>query len=58
MLNGFAFALVAGIIFGTYSSIFIASPILIFLREWMEKRRKGNTPAAAVASPVKAKNSK
>ncbi|MFN7649834.1 MAG: protein translocase subunit SecF [Acidobacteriota bacterium] len=58
VLNGFAFALVAGIIFGTYSSIFIASPILIFLREWMEKRRKGNTPAAAVASPVKAKNSK
>jgi preprotein translocase subunit SecF len=30
VLNNFAFALVVGIIIGTYSSIFIASPILIF----------------------------
>ncbi len=55
VLNGFAFALVAGIIFGTYSSIFIAAPILIYLREWMEKRRKGNAPPAPAVTPVKAK---
>jgi len=55
VLNGFAFALVAGIIFGTYSSIFIAAPILIFLREWMEQRRKGNAPPAPAVTPVKAK---
>jgi preprotein translocase subunit SecF len=30
VLNGFSFALVAGISGGTYSSIFIASPILVF----------------------------
>ena len=30
VLNGFAFALFIGIIVGTYSSIFVASPILIF----------------------------
>jgi preprotein translocase subunit SecF len=31
MLHGFSFALVVGIIVGTFSSIFIASPILLFL---------------------------
>jgi len=58
VLNGFAFALVAGIIFGTYSSIFIASPILISLRAWLEQRRKGATPPAAAATPVKVKGLK
>ncbi len=40
VLHGFAFALVAGIIVGTYSSIFIAAPIVIYLREYMESRKK------------------
>lgn len=44
VLNGFAFALVVGVIVGTYSSIFIASPILVF---WHEKFQKGKRPAAA-----------
>jgi preprotein translocase subunit SecF len=52
VLNGFSFALVVGIIVGTYSSIFIASPILIWGRDWMESRRKN--PPAAGASPVAA----
>ena len=39
VLNGFSFALVAGIIVGTYSSIFIASPILIWWKDWMEGRK-------------------
>lgn len=30
-INGFAFALLFGVIVGTYSSIFVASPILIYL---------------------------
>ncbi len=42
VLNGFSFALVIGIIIGTYSSIFIASPILIFWQDLAEGRR--NTP--------------
>jgi len=51
VLNGFSFALVAGIVFGTYSSIFIAAPILIYCREWKEKRRQdGGTPAPVVAA--------
>jgi preprotein translocase subunit SecF len=40
VLNGFAFALVVGIIVGTYSSIFVASPILIFWQSFMESRKK------------------
>ncbi len=40
VLHGFAFALVAGIIVGTYSSIFIASPIVIYLRDYLESRKK------------------
>lgn len=42
VLHDFSFALLAGVIVGTYSSIFVASPILV---EWNlrkpEKRRKG-----------------
>jgi preprotein translocase subunit SecF len=44
VLNGFSFALVWGIIFGTYSSVFIASPILL-LGHAMIERRKGQAPA-------------
>ncbi|HTP86886.1 MAG TPA: protein translocase subunit SecF [Bryobacteraceae bacterium] len=40
VLNGFAFALVVGIIVGTYSSIFVASPILIFWQGVVESRKK------------------
>ena len=39
VLHGFAFALVVGIIVGTYSSIFIAAPLVIYLREKMESRK-------------------
>lgn len=47
VLNGFAFALVVGIIVGTYSSIFVASPILVWSHEFMARRRKGESAAAA-----------
>jgi preprotein translocase subunit SecF len=56
VLNGFSFALVVGIIIGTYSSVFIASPILIWWRDWMESRRPGtptSTALPAAASRVK-----
>ena len=33
VLRGFAFALIVGIIIGTYSSIFVASPVLVELKE-------------------------
>lgn len=47
VLNGFAFALVVGVIVGTYSSIFIASPILVFWHERFQKGRRAAAPAAA-----------
>lgn len=50
VLNGFAFALVVGIIVGTYSSIFIASPILIFWQNWAEgRKRPGQAAVPAMA---------
>ena len=39
VLNGFSFALVVGIMVGTYSSIFIASPILVFWQNFLESRK-------------------
>ncbi len=50
VLNGFSFALVCGIIAGTYSTVFIASPLLIFWQNLVESRKKKpGTPAAAPA---------
>ena len=45
ILKGFSFALIWGVIIGTYSSIFIATPILLYInlkRDWSEKI--DNTP--------------
>lgn len=53
VLNGFSFALVVGIIVGTYSSIFVASPILIFWKNWADQRSKGG-PVGAGDNPVPA----
>lgn len=60
VLNGFSYALVVGIIVGTYSSIFIASPILIWWKEWRESQRPpgGSTGSAAPALTAKAKSAK
>ena len=38
VINLFAFALIVGVFIGTYSSIFIASPVMLYF----EKRSKGN----------------
>jgi preprotein translocase subunit SecF len=40
VLHGFSFALVAGIIVGTYSSIFIASPIVLFWHNFVDSRKR------------------
>jgi preprotein translocase subunit SecF len=44
VLRGFSLALLIGIIFGTYSSIAIASPIMVW---WQERLDKGRTSAQA-----------
>jgi preprotein translocase subunit SecF len=38
VIHGFSFALVVGVIIGTYSSIFIASPIVVFFQQRMAGR--------------------
>jgi preprotein translocase subunit SecF len=56
VLNGFSFALVVGIIVGTYSSIFVASPILVFWQNLAQGRKPaGRTPATDGRAPVVAK---
>jgi preprotein translocase subunit SecF len=53
VLNGFAFALVCGIIAGTYSSVFIASPILIVWHNFLEGRKRSSRGGGPVAAPRK-----
>lgn len=36
----FALMLTAGMFFGTYSSIFLASPLLVLVQEWQDKKSK------------------
>ena len=38
VLRGFSFVMIIGIIVGTYSSIFIAAPLVIVWEEWRQKR--------------------
>lgn len=40
VLRGFAFALIVGILIGTYSSIFVASPIVVELRRHLGQSRR------------------
>ena len=32
ILKGFSLAMILGVVFGTYSSIYIANPVLVFLK--------------------------
>jgi preprotein translocase subunit SecF len=49
VLHGFSFALLCGIIVGTYSSVFIASPIVLFWHNYTDQRRRRTAPAVAPA---------
>jgi len=51
VLNSFSFALVVGILVGTYSSIFIASPILVFWQNFLDSR--GSKAPVPPARPVR-----
>jgi preprotein translocase subunit SecF len=53
VLHGFSFALLCGIIVGTYSSVFIASPIVLFWHNYTDQRRR-TAPAVAPASRTEA----
>jgi len=47
VLKGFSFALVVGILIGTYSSIAVAAPMLVAWQEWRGKQGKGTSLPAA-----------
>ncbi len=55
VIHDFAFVMLWGVIFGTYSSIFVASPVFILVTKWLhsrsegkgEKNRKVHRPAKA-----------
>jgi preprotein translocase subunit SecF len=59
VLRPFSFVMLIGIIVGTYSSIFIAAPLVIVWEEWKQKRAAVKKPAPASeakkASPAKAR---
>ena len=40
LIQNFAFTLIVGVLVGTYSSIFVASPILLFMDDWLRNRQK------------------
>jgi preprotein translocase subunit SecF len=50
VLHGFSFALVIGILIGTYSSIAVAAPMLVAYQEWRGKRGKSAVLPAAKRS--------
>jgi preprotein translocase subunit SecF len=50
VLHGFSFALVVGILIGTYSSVFVASPIVLFWHDFVDGRKK--KPVVAVGGPA------
>jgi preprotein translocase subunit SecF len=51
VLHAFSFALVIGILIGTYSSIAIAAPILVAYQDWRSKQGK---PVAVISGKAKA----
>jgi preprotein translocase subunit SecF len=57
VLHGFSFALVVGILIGTYSSIAVAAPMLVAYQEWRSRRGRGpvTVPAPAGKGKVRAK---
>ena len=48
VLHGFSLALVVGILIGTYSSVFVASPIVLFWHNWFDARNR----KASVMTPA------
>jgi len=58
VIKDFAFNLIVGIIVGTYSSIFIASPVLLGWRNIMDKRKKAQKEVVIPKKKVAEKSQK
>jgi preprotein translocase subunit SecF len=57
VLHGFSFALVIGILIGTYSSIAVAAPMLVAYQDWRTRRKRDlvSVPAQSGKGKVRAK---
>jgi len=55
VLRGFGFVLFVGILVGTYSSIGVASPLVVSWQEYSRRDRRGGAPARAGHEPAPAK---
>jgi preprotein translocase subunit SecF len=51
VLGGFSFALVCGIIVGTYSSVFVASPIVLFWHNYTDKPKRSGPASSGPLAP-------
>ncbi len=49
VINNFAFALLVGVLIGTYSSIFVASPLLVFWEEYAQRRAAAGKAAKSTS---------
>jgi SecD/SecF fusion protein len=54
VLEGFAFAIAFGILVGTYSSIFVAAPVFIWLEKRAQRKDSGGEGAKVVSAAAKA----
>ena len=50
VLRDFAFALLVGVVTGTYSSVFVAAPIVVDWENWRESRQRSGKKAVVKAS--------
>ncbi len=50
VLHPFSFALVVGILIGTYSSIAVASPMLVAYQDWRSRRGRGSSKSTLPAA--------
>ncbi len=55
VIHGFALTLVVGVIIGTYSSIAIASPVLVFWQQRMGRGKLGERPRVYAREPAGAR---
>jgi preprotein translocase subunit SecF len=51
VLGGFSFALVCGIIVGTYSSVFVASPIVLFWHNYRDQPKRSGAVSPGPPAP-------
>ena len=49
LIQSFALAMVIGILVGTYSSVFVASPVMMLISKWSDEREASQREASRTA---------